>query len=355
MKNLKKLWLGGILAILLVLNGCPESDSGTGNGNNNNNGDGLVLFGDVVRQMPFDENVDTTYQRWEKQYQDTDNLFDLSSMLSNNKVYIFTYSFSSNVDIDELSCYFYNTDSGWEMITDYAKINITGNITKNTKYSGKIVFVPNAKAAGCQPNNTYLRFNIVNKAVATQPTLYFYEFSLEEINKEVSLNEWTISGRKFKINSGTFAEELTTFDSKNNVLHIKPPYNSSNYGDFVMQYDLGSYAGQTIKIEMSMDVYLKKATWIAWQINSRPIPHYPVVIGACGIGTAGDIADDNPTGPALSVDTWHHITRTPPYIYTVPNTPPENDNGKILYLSGMQIDGAEAYLANAAISITENP
>jgi len=98
------------------------------------------------------------------------------------------------------------------------------------------------------------------------------------LDKEVSLETWTVSGKDFKINAGTCAEK-TTFQSKSDVLHIKPSYDSDDYYDFVMQYDLNDYKGKTVEIKMEMDVYLKTPSWIAWQINSQPTPFYPVVCG----------------------------------------------------------------------------
>jgi len=177
---------------------------------------------------------------------------------------------------------------------------------------------------------------------------YIYDYNLEEKDRETDgLETWTVSDKDFTIEDGTFAKEVNSYQNKNNVLHIKPAYDTDNYPDFVMTYDLNSYKGQTIKIEMSMDVWLNKDARVAWQINSNPDPFYPAV---CGVVEPNTEHPDPLSGPAMSANTWHSISGQ--YTYTVPNTPDTNNNGKKLYLSAMQIEGAEAYFANAAITIT---
>jgi len=365
MKNLDKLWLG-ILAIMLVFSGCQEETdpgSGPGPGPGGTQEYGPIAGTTVVRTMEFEENTgwnesgNESWARWKHEYQDTDDLFDLSDMLDNDKVYILSYSFSSNIDIDELSVIFWNmdhTDWNWQQISNYVKINInTPTVNGGTLYSSTIVLSPQTNAAGLDPEFTFLCFYARNRNVTTTPILYFYLYSLVEVNKEnPGLDEWTVSGKTFSIDERTKAEKLSSFESKSDVLHIKTYYSANNYGDFVIQYDLNDYAGKTINIEMSMDVYLKKGAWVAWQINSSPVPFYPVVCGTIN-GTGGIDENGNPSGPVLSANTWHSLTGS--YTFTVPNTPSTNDNGKQLYLSGQQIKGAEAYFANATITITEQP
>jgi len=293
------------------------------------------------------------WSRWWYDLKDYNgNLFDLSSMLTNNKVYILTYSFSTNINIDNLYTYFYNMDPNndwyWQEISEFVAVKF--DIKHGELYTGKIVYFPKSNAAGLPPEGTSLAFNAHNRNINTPAIIYFYQFDLEEADKEDSLETWTVSGKEFTIAGRTYAE-ITSFDSKSDVLHIKPSYGFDEYADFVMQYDLNDYKGKKIKIEMSMDVYLKTPSWVAWQINSNPTPYYPLVLGACegsdGIDKNGILCSSTP----LSANTWHTINGT--YIYTVPNTDPKNDNGKQLYLSGMQIAGAEAYFANATFTITE--
>jgi len=140
------------------------------------------------------------------------------------------------------------------------------------RYSGTIIIIPNNDAGGRAPENTYIRFDI-GRNVITSPTLSFYKYSLEKIDKEEpGIENWTVSGspsRTFTINtSSAFAENLPSFGIKTNVLHIKPTYNSDKYSGFLAQYDLSEYAGKKIEIEMSMDVYLTKPARVAWQVNS---------------------------------------------------------------------------------------
>jgi hypothetical protein len=322
----------------------------------------VIIDDNVVYEMTFHEEQweeddglhgwfepgHESWDRWAHEYQDGDTQFDLATMFTEEKVYVFTYSFSSNIDVNGLQAYFRETDT-YKAITDYMTMNVAGKINKNTKYSGRIAFVPNDDASGCAPDKIELRFGIGNRDVSTTPVLSFYEFKLEQLAKTDGLEEWTISGKEFTIVSNTFAEELTTFETKSNVLHIKPAYGVDTYAHFPIQYDLNSYKGKTITITMSMDIYLKKSARIAWQINSKD-PYYPVV---CGRVSPSYEHPDPKSGPAYAANTWHTITGS--LTYTVPNTDPTEDDGKRLYLSGQQIEGAEAYFANATITITETP
>jgi len=347
-----------IPVIMLILTGCPDSGVDSEDGGNKVTEDPPLAGKEVVLEMVFsdDNNWDKPgnedWSRWVYNLQDENNLFDLSSMLTNKKVYILTYSFSTNINIDELTTYFYNMDTinwNWQAISEY--VTVKNDIKHGVLYTGKIAYVPTSNAAGLLPEDTRIRFDAHNRKVNTAAIIYFYQFDLEEADKEDSLETWTVSGKEFTIGEGTYAE-ITSFDSKSDVLHIKPSYGFDEYADFVMQYDLNDYKGKKIKIEMSMDVYLKTPSWVAWQINSNPTPYYPLVLGACegppdGKDKNGNLCSSTP----LPENTWINITGE--YTYTVPNTDPTNDNGKQLYLSGMQIAGAEAYFANATFTITE--
>jgi len=345
---MKKIIILILLAITLVFSGYvasdPDSDPDT------------HPTESVIFTMKFKENEgwDTSgnedWSRWIYDYQDKKKSFDLSDLLVKNQVYIFNYSFISNIDAGYMGLYFFNNNSGWNMITDWTTF-VAGN-KKNTRYSGKTILIPNEKAKDCNPENTFLQFVITDRSIIVPATFSFYEFSFEKMFKEpIGLNEWTISDNyKFKISDTTmtYAEIIDPYQGKNKVLHIRTAYNYDDYSDFVMQYDLNSYIGKKIKIEMSMDVYLKKSARIAWQINSKPTPFYPVV---CGVCAPSKDHPDPKSGPAMTANKWINITGE--YIYTVPNTEPSDDNGKQLYLSSQQIAGAEAYFANATMKITE--
>jgi hypothetical protein len=338
----------GLLAILLVLGGCSSADPETGK---DDTGDETVLFTMTLKENDnwmIPEAIAGGWDRYSYHYKDPNNSFDLSSMFENEKVYVFTYSFKSDIDIDSFWAYFWgeNNEKGWNFISENNHLYIV-NLVKNTKYSGRVVYYPDDSANGYAPNEITLTFGANNRNVSTSPTLSFYEFKLEPMDKENGLDTWTISSKDFTIDKAVSAKEEANFSGKSNVLHIKPAYNATSYGDSLIFYDLDSYAGQTIVISMSMDIYLMKAARIAWQIDSNPEPYYPVV---CGVVAPDSDSEHHPeliSGSAYSANTWHSIEGT--YPYTVPTT---GSNGKQLYLSGMQIEGAEAYFANAAITIT---
>ena len=357
--NLKAIQrIAGLIAIAAVIGFTFAACSGGDNG-----GGGRDEYEEpVVLTMRFNEHVwidddgnitggwfeHDDWGKWIYEYHDENNLFDLADMYVNNRVLIFSWSFRSDIDVDYFGSQIFNLgepDWYWKRISDYA--HIKSDILKNTRYSGKVVYFPNGDAVDCLPEITSLEFDIGNRTVAAPPTLSFYQFSFEEVDKENGLNKWTVSGKDFTIDKKTFAEKVT-FDGKADVLHIRPAYNIS-YDWEPIGYDLSAYAGKTIEIEMSMDAYLKKPAWIAWQINSStpdaPVPAYPVICG-----TVRENDEDSPTSPALTANIWHHITGKN-YI-RVPKT---GDRGKTLYLSGWEIQDAEAYFANATIKIDTNP
>jgi hypothetical protein len=340
----------GIIALVAVIGfsfvACGGGDGGGGGGDK------------VVLTMKFEQNGDWAkpgnedWAQWIYNHKEKDP-FDLDDMFTNDKVYVFTYSFKSNVDIDSFCTYFFNMDDvnwDWKMISEWTSIK--RDIKKNTTYSGRVAIIPKEDAVDLLPEFTSLRFDVMNRDVPTQAILSFYQFSLEQVDKETpGISVWTVSDETFQISDTyTFAEIKTSFEGKSNVLHIKPTYNASSYNaDFVISYDLSEeYAGKKIEIVMSMDVYLKKPARIAWQINSKE-PYYPVVCGT--VAPTPDNRLPYHSGPALSANTWHTISGS--NIITVPDSD-SDDAGKILYLSGPQIDGAEAYFANATFTVTED-
>jgi len=340
MKNLIK--TVGVIAMVAVIGFIMITcDNGSDGGEGINE---PVLFSITMTENEgWNGSGHDDWQRWNYDYQDEDKSFDLSGALTGNKVYVFTYSFSSDQDIRNFAVYFFNDNgSDWKDISNWTDVNVPGPIPKNTKYSGRIPLFPNGNASGCNPEHTYLKIIVKDRDVATPATLSFYKFSLEQVSKETpGLETWTIADDKqIKITdkNRTFAEIKTDYAGKSNVLHIKPTYSASTYDHFIMQYDLSAYAGKKIGIEMSVDAYLTKSARVAWQINSRE-PYYPVVCG------------NSESYFFLAANTWHSITGS--NIITVPND--AGNAGKLLYLSGMQSNGAETYFANARITIDTDP
>jgi len=200
MKNLLK-WLGIIVFVAVIGfsfatcdgdndngkendNNDNEKGNNNGTGNNNNSNNEPVLF-----TMTFSETSEWNKPgnenslRWSYQYHDANKSFDLSSMK-----YIFTYSFSSDIDIDFFTAVFVDSHDNdgtwyWENITDW-DITLGSSIKKDTKYSNKAVFSPNSKATDSKPENIYLEFEIKNRNVSTPATLSFYQFSFEPFSLE---------------------------------------------------------------------------------------------------------------------------------------------------------------------------
>jgi hypothetical protein len=367
MKNIIKLKtilrIVGIIAFAAIIGfsfiACDAAVDGDGNG-----GDTPAKEEPVILTMKFEEikwdNGDGTYggwdqpgnedwARWEYYYQDAGKTFDLADAYTKNKVYVFNYSFLSDADIDRIYVRFVVRDPYTEL-TEYTELNIPGEIKKNTKFTGRVPLLYKGTAASsCNKDNVYLNIQIRRRDLGTKPTLSFYKFSFDVVAKENSVIEnWvvpgtvngTVSNKTFKVSDDTrrkYAKNEANFAGKNNVFHIKPTYNASTYDHIVMEYDLSEYAGQKIGIEMKLDAYVNKPSRIAWQINSTD-PFYPVIVG----NTEEDFF--------LPANTWNTISGS-----NIINVPASGDAGKLVYLSGMQINGAEAYFANATIKIDTNP
>jgi len=145
-----------------------------------------------VETMKFNENSGDwkepgheDYSRWYYNYHDENNLFDLSTMYANNKAYIFTCSFSSDIDIDEFSLQFaeegYDDSGDWHYKTISDWTWLTWGIKKDTRYNTTVFLIPNANATGTKPEKINLQFLNKNRNVATGATVSVYQFSLEEV------------------------------------------------------------------------------------------------------------------------------------------------------------------------------
>jgi uncharacterized repeat protein (TIGR02543 family) len=127
--------------------------------------------------------------------------------------------------------------------------------------------------------------------------------------------------------AATNATQHTTYQGKNDVLHIAP--SNAEYEWNVLQYSLNDYANKEITITVSMEVYLPTSTKVAWQVNQTG---YPVIAGS--------------TQTSLTAGQWHTVIGTA--TITVDGT------GKFFYLSKEQLGAAnEIYIANFSINVDE--
>jgi hypothetical protein len=181
MKNVLKAF--GFIALVAIIG---FSMMACGDGGGGDDGDETVLL-----KMTFEESYDWNkpgnedWSRWTYDYKDASKPFDLSSMYAQNKVYRFTYSFESDIGIDVFSAQFNEHDDdfvNWIATSEYTMIKT--DVKKNTKYSGSVLFIPIADAAGTQSAKTYLQFHAKNRNVSTTATLSFYQFSFEIVDKD---------------------------------------------------------------------------------------------------------------------------------------------------------------------------
>jgi hypothetical protein len=319
--------IAGIIALVAIIGfSMAACGDGSGGGDNPPPTDPVVLTMNFTENTGWNEAGHEDWCRWHYKYTGAN-----TKTLDSTKTYVLTGSFTSNVNIDKLTVVFIKED-GWVEVSDYTDIHIPGPITKNARYNFKIPLFPKSNASDLLYVMIGNRENNTNNSTA--PVLSFYEFSLEPVNKETAgLAKWTVSGKDINVTDTrrTFAENLGSYQGKNNVFHIKPTYNASTYDHIVMEYDLSAYSGKKIGVEMSFDAWINKEARIAWQMLISP--DYPLVCGYLD------------STYFLSANTWQTISGNT--IVSVPNS------GGKLYLSGMQINGAQAYFANATLVITE--
>jgi len=183
--------------------------------------------------------------------------------------------------------------------------------------------------------------------IAATTTLKAIAIKSDMTNSDVLTATYTINlptvstWKGLSVPSATTALQHNSFQGKTDVLQVNPASTSSGYDWQVLSYDLSSYAGKEITIDISMDVWLSDTTKFAWQVNNTG---YPVICGS--------------TSTTLSAGQWHTITNSSnPAIIT-----PEVD--KSLYLSKDQLVGnpvsvgtpagnVELYITGFTITITE--
>jgi len=176
MKNIFKLM--GIIVLVTIIGfsfaACGGDDGGGGKDEE------PVLSMTFTEDPYWNEAGHNERYRWLYKYKDASIQFDLSSMYANNKAYNFTYSFKSNIDIDDFAIYFQDKDG--KGISDWTWLK--GDIKKNTKYSGSAIIPPNSDAVGTSSADNFLVFYVKNRNVTTPSTMTFYKFSLELVDNE---------------------------------------------------------------------------------------------------------------------------------------------------------------------------
>jgi hypothetical protein len=223
MKNVIKAF--GIIALVAVIGfsmtACGGDDSGGGKDEE------PILTLTFVETYGWNAPGHDDNDRWEVFYQNEGKTFDISDALSKNKVYAFTYSFTSNVDIDRISaCFMHKKPDGSDRkddITDY--VELATDIKKNTKSSGKVVITPNSGASGLLKENIYFHILIHNRNVATPATLTFYKFSFELVDNE----------------NGTDNDTFNSLDDFKNWLNGKP--NNSASSPYNVKLNLPNLSG----------------------------------------------------------------------------------------------------------------
>jgi endo-1,4-beta-xylanase len=136
------------------------------------------------------------------------------------------------------------------------------------------------------------------------------------------VNSW----KGLAVPSATTARQWSSYQGKNDVLHVAPA--STSYAWSVLSYSLADYANTEITITVSMQVWLETESKIAWQVNNDD---YPVICGN--------------TTTALSAGQWHTVQTVPGGVKVTPGT------GKVLYLSGQQLGSAKVYITDFTVTI----
>jgi len=131
---------------------------------------------------------------------------------------------------------------------------------------------------------------------------------------------------ELNIPEGTTALHYTRLKGKNNTLHAAPA--AGGYDWNVLSYNLNGYQGKTVIVYISVDVWLDTEAKIAWQTNTTG---YPVIAGSADV--------NQPAGQWVTIQGSASVA--------IPA------DGALLYLSGEQLAGSEAYFANFSIVVAE--
>ena len=217
---------------------------------------------------------------------------------------------------------------------------VESNRNAASSLTGTIVFAINKSASSTDHLANSLYF-MVPGTTGSRPTLTFSNLEIRKLTKEGSVEAWPIKvNGKDDILTVVGPGITTTAEiGDGNVLLVKP--GEGGYYHFVLEYDLGrEWSNKNVRIEITTEYYLEESTKIAWQVTARPnSTSYPTICGS--------------TSNSLEASTeWRTMTgNNNGDSLFIPAGP--GDDGRKLYLSGLQIEGKKARFRNFTMTITE--
>jgi len=280
----------------------------------------------------------------------------------NGEHYVLTYSLWTEKNIGDLdlvirdltlcSCEAAHTCFDNSMLSEIRRVR--SGFTEGGTYSGTVVFSINKSASSADKMANAVYFMTSSPDTFIRIT----DLKIESIAKVESVSKWEVTlvdsienpTTSRKIDFNIVGAGITTIaeygshdaysENYNDVLYVRPGL--GGYYHFVIEYDLSEeYAGKNIRVDIEYDYFLTHRTALAWHINSS---NYPTVCG-----NTNQIDPSNQWRQMRSQSSNSSTTLTVPPLSSPGNT------GKMLYLSGMQIGSAPAYLRNFRIAITVIP
>jgi len=248
--------------------------------------------------------------------------------------YVLDFTFSTRNAITHLDAVMRDlTLEGNSILSDVRRVE--SGLDANEELTGRIVFTISKSASSSE--NIANTIHFIATGNDTQPILTFSNLTIKYIPKDTSVSSWPI-----KVNGNDDALTVvgpgitTTAEiTGGNVLSVKP--GGGGYYHFVLEYDLGkNWSDRTVNITITTEYRLKVSTKIAWQVTARPnSTSYPTICGSTSTILAAS-------------DEWTQMTGT----YNGLIIPPgPGDDGRKLYLSGLQIEGKSAEFRNFTMTI----
>jgi mannan endo-1,4-beta-mannosidase len=108
----------------------------------------------------------------------SDSLFN-GAKITQGDVYTFTYSFTSNVNMDKFSVFFADNVGGWKQISDY--VDVKTNITAGTVTTGTVTITAEGTATNATAEAKIMGFD-AGTGTLSAPTLTFTTFNLQKNN-----------------------------------------------------------------------------------------------------------------------------------------------------------------------------